>query len=166
MRYAEARPLIASGDLLAFANGGLVSRLIRTWCGGSYSHVGIAWRFDDRLFVLSAKEGGYGVCLLALSEQVPFFWLRTGVTWTRTLRRFATMRLGKPYSYEDCALVALGRKPRHDDQVCSVYAATILQAAGLDLPLPSYTPSALVGALMSLGADMHTVLPDPVPTAG
>ena len=162
MRYAEARPLIASGDLLAFTNSRLISRLIRTWTGGSYSHVGIAWRYRDRVFVLAAKEGGYGVCLVALSEQLPIYWIRTGAAWTDAVEDLATQRLGKPYSYADCALVALGRKPHHDDEVCSVYAATVLKAAGLDLPLPSYTPSALVAAALERGAEMRLVLPDPV----
>ena len=162
MRYAEARPLIASGDLLAFSNPRFVSRLIRSWTGGSYSHVGIAWRYRDRLFVLAAKEGGYGVCLLALSEQLPVYWLKTGVVWTDEVEDLATRRLGKPYSYEDCALVALGRQPRHDDEVCSVYAATVLKTAGLELPLPSYTPAALVAAALELGAEMRLVISDPV----
>ena len=162
MLYAEARPLIASGDLLAFSNPRFVSRLIRSWTGGSYSHVGVAWRYRDRLFALAAKEGGYGVCLLALSEQLPAYWLKTGATWTDEVEDLATRRLGKPYSYEDCALVALGRPPRHDDRVCSVYAATVLKAAGLALPLPSYTPAALVAAALECGATMRLVLPDPV----
>ena len=162
MRYAEARPLIASGDLLAFAPRGPVARLIRSWTGGSYSHVGIAWRYRERLFVIAAKEGGYGVCLLALSEQLPAYWLAVGAAWTDAVEDLATRHLGRPYSYEDCARVALGRPARHDDRVCSVYAATVLKAAGLDLPLPSYTPAALVAAALERGAIMRLVLPDPV----
>lgn len=161
MLYAEARPLIASGDLLAFRNDRIVSEMIRHWTGGSYSHVGIAWRYRERVFVLAAKEG-IGVCCLALSRLGPCAWLRTGVAWTDEVDTLATDRLGLPYSYADCALVALGRRPHHDDEVCSVYAATILQAAGLALPQPSYTPSALVEAVIDAGAEMRAVLPDPV----
>lgn len=159
MRYEDARPLIASGDLIAFTADGFVSRLIRHWCGGSWSHVGIAWRYGDRVFVLAAKEGGYGVCLLALSNLTPFAWIKTGAAWTPGVERLALERLGLPYSYTDCARVALGRATVRDDDVCSVYAATILKAAGSTLPLPSYTPSALVDAVMVAGAEMREVEP-------
>ena len=161
MLYAEARPLIASGDLLAFRNDRLVSGLIRRWTGGSWSHVGIAWRYRDRVFVIAAKEGGYGLCLLALSEQLPATWMRAKVDWTDAVDDLATRHLGKPYSYSDCALVALGREPHHDDTVCSVFAATVLKACGISLPLPSYNPSALVDALLTYGCEMREIEPDP-----
>lgn len=159
MLYAEARPLIASGDLLAFANPRFVSRLIRTWTGGSYSHVGIAWRYRDRVFVLAAREG-YGVYNAALSTQLPAYWIKTGLAWTDAVDDLATSRLGLPYSYSDCARVALGEATHRPDEVCSVYAAMVLKAAGLVLPRPSYTPAGLVDAVMALGADMHMVSPD------
>lgn len=158
MRYDDARPLIASGDLIAFSNGGFVSRLIRSWCGGSWSHVGIAYRLGSRLMVLAAKEGGYGVCLLALSNQGAFGWIKTGVAWTPAVEDLALECLGLPYSYTDCARVALGKATVRGDAVCSVYAATVLKAAGSTLPLPSYTPSALVDAVMAAGAEMREVV--------
>ncbi len=164
MLYTVARPLIASGDLLAFANPRFVSRLIRSWTGGSYSHVGIAWRYRDRVLVLAAREGR-GVGLDALSTQVPAYWLRTGASWSADVEGLALDRLGLPYSYTDCARVALGWATVHPDEVCSVYAAMILRAAGVELQMPSYTPSSLVTALLGRGADMRMILPDPVPLA-
>lgn len=164
MLYRDARPLIASGDLLAFSNGGFVSRLIRTWEGGSYSHVGIAWVFRERVFVLAAREGR-GVGIDALSTQVPAYWLSTGAAWTPEVERLALEHLGLPYSYPDCLRVALGRPVIHDGEVCSVYAAIVLRAAGLDLPQPSYTPATLVEAMLTHGADLHRLLPDAVPLA-
>ncbi len=106
MTYDEVRPQIASGDLLAFANGRFVSRLIRSWTGGSYSHVGVAWRYRDRVFVLAAREGR-GVGLDALSTQLPAYWLRTSLLWSDETERLALEGLGLPYSYLDCARVAL-----------------------------------------------------------
>lgn len=161
MVYSDARPLIASGDLLAFANPRFVSRLIRTWTGGSWSHVGIAWRYQDRVFVLAAREGR-GVGLDALSTQLPAYWLRTGARWSDETERNALDRLGLPYSYADAARVALGGPVRNPYEVCSVYAATVLRSAGIELPLPSYTPSALVAALMERGAEMREIMPDAV----
>ncbi len=91
---------MASGDLLALAYGRFVSRLIRTWTGGSYSHVGVAWRYRDRVFVLAAREGR-GVGLDALSTQLPAYWLRTGLLWSDETERLALEGLGLPYSYLD-----------------------------------------------------------------
>lgn len=56
MRYDEARALIQSGDLLTWRGEGFVRRLIRHGRGASWSHVGIAWRFRSRLFVLEACD--------------------------------------------------------------------------------------------------------------
>lgn len=158
MLYSEARPLIASGDLLAFANHGPVSELIRHWCGGSWSHVGIAWRYRDRVFVLAAREGR-GVGLDALSTQLACAWISTGAAWTEDVEAVALDRLGLPYSYSDCARIALGLSTVHPDEVCSVYAATVLKAGRLSLPLRSYTPSALVDAVLASGGEMRVVSP-------
>ena len=159
MLYTEARPMIASGDLLAFSNAGPISRLIRAWTGGTWNHVGIAWRYRARVFVMAAKEG-HGVYNVALSTQLPVYWLRTGIAWTDEIEALATEQLGLPYSYPDCCRVALGLVPRNRFEVCSVYAATILKAAGIDLPEPSYTPSGLVSAMMAHGAEMREIVAD------
>ena len=142
MLYADARPLIASGDLLAFVKPAVRFAVIRTWTGGSYSHVGIAWRHLDRVYVLAAREPR-GVGLDALSTQVPAYWLRTGAAWSADVERLALVASGCP---TPMPMRPGGSRPgpRNPYEVCSVYAATILKAAGVGLQMPSYTPSSLV----------------------
>jgi hypothetical protein len=159
MLYSEARQLIASGDLLAFTSNAFLSSLIRHATGGSYSHIGIAWRYRDRLYLLNAREGA-GVELQALSAQLPFHWISTGVRWGAVVEEAALAHLGEPYSYLDAVRVWLGREPQHSAEVCSVYAAMVLRTAGFDLPLPSYTPSALVEAVLARGADLRLIIED------
>lgn len=129
MRYAEVRDSIQSGDLLAWRGESLISRLIRHWTASPWSHVGVAWRFRGRLFVLEAREGR-GVTIRAASHALPFHHINTGVKWTDAAEALALAQLGKPYSYSDFVRAGLGLKlndPTGD--ICSEYAAFVIAAA-------------------------------------
>lgn len=54
MLYEEVRPLIKSGDVIAFSRRGPISRLIETVTDSDYSHVGIAWVISGRILLLEA----------------------------------------------------------------------------------------------------------------
>ena len=56
MIYSAARPLIRSGDILAWRGTAPLAKLIRHVEGGSWSHVGVAWAIGGRVLVLQAQE--------------------------------------------------------------------------------------------------------------
>ena len=66
--YGVARPELASGDVLCVRGRGLVSWLIRRLTRSAYSHAGLVYRFNQRVFCLEAT--GIGVHLILLSELV------------------------------------------------------------------------------------------------
>lgn len=159
MSYASLRSNIKSGDILAFRGTTFISRFIRMWTGGSWSHVAIAWVHDDRVFLMEAREFN-GVEIRAVSESLPCDWISTGAVWSENIERLAMERLGKPYSYKDCLRVGVGLKPTHDDRVCSVYASTVLRAGGVHVPDRPQTPQSLVSHLLDSGCPLRTLSPE------
>ena len=154
--YADARPLISSGDLLAWSDCDLVARAIRLWTQSTWDHVGIAWRFRDRLFVLEATLSGVG--LRALSLATPFDWIATSAKWTDDVEAFALAQLGRPYDVYDAIRVGLGVKPSSAGEICSLYAAEVIAATGATSFLrKGLTPQALVATMLYRGCELRRV---------
>ena len=157
MNYAEARSKIQTGDLLAWRGDGLWSWLIRHVTGGAHTHVGVAWWFRDRLFVLEAKER-VGVQMRALSNTGSFDWLPTNINWTAYNEQFAFSQLGKRYSYLEAVGAGLGFRVNNDEYICSEYAAAIYRrAGGVSTLAMSPTPTDLVQYWLDQGVPMQMV---------
>lgn len=147
--YAKFRPLIKSGDLLAWSGTSSFGNLIRRWTGSSYSHVGIAWVIGDRVFVLEALDGR-GVVISPLSNRLSCYHIETRTNWTVTMeaKALALQLIGKPYSYLDALRAGLHLKPRSGGYQCVKYAAEVLH-----LQLPNYVPDTLVSLLLEREAN-------------
>jgi hypothetical protein len=122
---------IRSGDLLAWKGTSWVGRFIRHWTGSDFSHVGIAWVFADRVFVLEAREFR-GVQITPLSSALPCYWISTGIKWTPALEEAALDEVGQRYSFADAIRAGVGLKPRSaNGWQCAEYAAWLLYLARL-----------------------------------
>ncbi|WP_150522774.1 hypothetical protein [Roseibium sediminis] len=156
--YTALRQDIRSGDLIAFRGNGPVSRLIRHVTGGRHTHVGVAFWWWHRLFVLEAREGD-GVRLRACSARLPFDWIATGLNWTEAAEQFAADTLDDPYSYLDAVRAGLGLKLRSDGFICSEYAAGIqMRCKGTGCAsLPVGHPSGLVDYWLDLGRPLRSL---------
>ncbi|MGJ8529379.1 hypothetical protein [Maritalea sp.] len=159
MNYAEARSKIQTGDLLAWRGNGFWSWLIRHTTGGAHTHVGVAWWFRKRLFVLEAKEG-VGVQLRALSNTGSFDWLPTNINWSIDLECFAFSHLGKRYSYLEAVGAGLGFTVQNDEFICSEYAAELFRRADRlnGLKVKSPTPTGLVQYWLGQGVSLRAIL--------
>ena len=156
MRYADARSLIRSGDLLAWQSRGVAGRLIRAATGGSWSHVGIAWAVGGRLLVIEMREGR-GVTLRPASVAAPFDWIATRAAWSRPIETNALAAFGLPYGWRALIPLWLGRwRPRHGE-VCSTWATARLREAGVAVPGLALTPGALVEHLIRDGCALDDV---------
>lgn len=147
MTYLEARPQMRTGDLIATAAPGLVSRGIRRVTRSEVSHVAgvicLRIRGELRLFIAEAHHGT-GVSLVALSV-----WVRNqkGRVWwwpgsiANPVRRLdykdeVLSHLGEPYEEDRWMLarVALGLKPPANSRwYCSELDLAGRAAAGVDL---------------------------------
>ncbi|EFO32516.1 hypothetical protein TRICHSKD4_2315 [Roseibium sp. TrichSKD4] len=129
---------------MAFRGEGFVSRIIRHVTGGRHTHVGIAWVFRERVFLLEAREGR-GVQIRALSTCLPCDWLHCDLTWTERAETAALSKLGKPYSYVDALRVGMGIAPANSGYICSEFAARVQAHITARIPyFPAHTPTSLV----------------------
>lgn len=160
MRYAEARPRIRSGDLLAWSHRGwgslydLQVQAVRIFTRSEYCHVGIAWAVGGRAFVLEAVSAG--VHIFPLSRLMPCYWLPLGAEWTREAEEFALSHVGERYSKWQAVLAGLHLLAPGADRIwqCAEFACMTLRANGVDLGA-RVTPSALVLAAQRRGAAAH-----------
>ncbi len=147
MHYAEARPLIRSGDVIAQTHrrwdtlADLQIQAVRVATQSEYSHVGIAWSIAGRLFVLEAV--GAGVRIFPLSRAGDFFLLDRGI-WSDEAEARAMRHVGAPYSKLDAVRSFFGLSDDTDDAwFCSEYVCVVL---GIKLDKP--TPAELVRYLL------------------
>lgn len=155
MNYATARPLIRSGDLLAWSHKewgsfyDLQVQAVRFFTQSEFSHVGVAWRFGERVMVFESVSAG--VRLFPLSRQVPFYWTPMPVEWNAAADAFAFETLGQPYSKLQAIAAQLGILKAGRDAVweCAEWAQACYQRLGLELKCKA-TPAALMEAALGL----------------
>lgn len=163
MIYADARPGIRSGDLLAFSHGswrtwsGIRTNLVRIFTRSTYSHVGLAWVVGGRVFILEAVKPKLRI--FPLSQSGAFYWLRLGAPWAPNTEVFALSCVGTPYSDRAAILAFLDRLTPGSVQECAAYAAEVLRRDGIDLG-PRATPDAVVQTALELGSAVNYVRPD------
>lgn len=162
MKYTDARPLIKSGDLLAWSHRGWCSwydlqiQAVRIFTRSEYSHVGIAWVIGGRVFVLEAVKPL--VRIFPLSKLVPFYWLPFDGSWTADAEESGLAHIGESYSTLQAVNGFLGTlRPGADTEwQCAEYVDIVMKANGIDLG-PVITPSALVYQAQNRSAVLRLV---------
>jgi uncharacterized protein YycO len=154
MKYADARPQIKTGDLLAWSNGGWGSwhdiqvNFVRMFTRSEYSHVGLAWVANGRVFIIEAV--GTGVRIFPLSREIPFYWVRKPSPLTQEAIEFLFERIGAPYSKWQAILAGIGALAKGRDDIWQC-AELVLSALKLDddgLGDIDATPTAVVKEAM------------------
>ena len=163
MKYEDARPLIKSGDLLAFSHFGWKSwhdikiQAVRMFTRSEYSHVGIAWVVGSRVFCIEAVMPL--VRIYPLSKLGEFYWLPTNVEWTPQVEDFAMSTVGAEYSQWK-AIESVFETPQDNDGLwqCCEFAKATLKLAGVDLG-NEVTPTGVVKQALNLGYELKLVTP-------
>ena len=171
MDYADARPRIATGDLIAFRNRGIFSWAVRYRTGSDYSHVGVALRLrlpeesDEGVYMVDS-HARTGFRIRRLSTLKRFDWIPVvgaGVLqWTWAAADYAGGRIGVyAYGWGDILRAALGIPMRDDARhTCNEFVAAIYQRCKLPDGRPAIalvgkpmSPGVLVDQMRFLGAD-------------
>jgi len=164
MRYAEARPLIRSGDLLAWSHRAPWWRswhdckiaLVRAFTQSEYSHVGTAWVVGGRVFVIEAVMPL--VRIYPLSKAVEFYHLPLGAAWSDKALEYALGKVGHRYSQLQ-AFQAFFHLPANDDLwECAELTRAIALQDGIYLG-DKATPTAVVRAAQLRGSTCTLVTP-------
>ena len=163
MKYADARPKIKSGDILAWTHKPLRNwydfqvQLVRVFTKSEYTHVGVAYVDGDREFVLESVSSGIRMKLL--SEEVPFFWLPCDIGWNDEVKKAAFSKFGQSYSkWEGILSVWLKLKPGGNNHwECAEYVNFILQQAGYETNIRNIPAEVVSWAQNTLDAPLYTV---------
>lgn len=157
MKYASARRMIRSGDVLAWSHRGIRSwhdfkiAMVRLFTRSEYSHVGTAWCVGDRVFVIEAVTPL--VRIYPLSKLGNFYWLQMGAYWRKAAESVALSYVGDQYSQWQAVHGAIGTPPEDDRWQCAELVAGIAAADSIDLG-KEYTPSAIVLAAQKRGSPL------------
>ena len=149
MKYADARPSIKSGDLLAWSHRAPWYRswydfkiaMVRMFTQSEYSHVGTAWCVGERVFVIEAVTPL--VRIFPLSKLLPFYHFPTNAKWTDETLEYALSKVGEPYSQLQ-AIESFFHLPKDDSLwECAELTRLIGLKSGVNLGVVA-TPSYVV----------------------
>ncbi len=165
--YQTARPHVRSGDLIAFESKSLIGRLIRSWTGSRYAHVGVAmWLVaggaEPRLFLLESREG-VGVTLRLLSQAGPCWFIPTMIDWNTEVNRFVWPNLGTAkYDWGSIWRRITFRQPKRNSvYYCSEFAGEVLMRGGFPVDVAAFKdPGELVQSVLRNGrGQIHWLAP-------
>lgn len=160
MNYEQARPMIRSGDILAWSHRGVTSWhdfkiwFVRLFTRSEYSHVGTAWVTGDRVLVIEAVMPM--VRIYPLSRLGDFYWLQMGAYWRKSTETLALSFVGNEYSQMQAAQAPFATPPEDDRWQCAELVATVARHDGINLG-GVYTPSAVVLSAQKRGAPLTYV---------
>lgn len=155
MKYNEVRPLIKSGDLLAWSHRGWRSwrdikiQLIKFFTQSEYSHVGTAWVIAERVFVIEAVIPL--VRIYPLSKLGNFYHIPLSNAWNAQTEEVALSKVGYPYSQKEALLAFFKINGSESTFECAELASKIAETANVNLG-KKYTPTAVVQAALELGS--------------
>ena len=160
MKYEQARPMIRSGDVLAWSHRGIHSWhdlkiwFVRMFTRSEYSHVGTAWVVGSRVFVIEAVMPK--VRIYPLSKLGDFYWLQMGAYWRKATETLALSFVGDDYSQVQAMVSPFITPPKDDRWECAELVATVARQDSIDLGAV-YTPSEVVLAAQKRGAPLTYV---------
>ena len=160
MKYSHARPMIRSGDILAWSHRGIKSwhdfkiACVRFFTRSEYSHVGTAWVVGSRVFVIEAVMPK--VRIYPLSKLGDFYWLQMGAYWRKATETLALSFVGDDYSQVQAMVSPFITPPKDDRWECAELVATVARQDSIDLGAV-YTPSEVVLEAQKRGAPLTYV---------
>lgn len=160
MNYADARSRIQSGDVLAWSHRGWTSwydikiQLVRLVTRSEYSHVGIAWAFGGRVFVIESVTPV--IRIMPLSNLLPCYWINTGASWGTDAEEFALSLVGKgEYSQWEAIMAFFGKNSKLNDRwQCAEFVKAVLARCRVFLRGKD-TPSDMVQDALVKGANLN-----------
>ncbi len=143
--YGEMRRSFRDGDILLFRGRGILSLIIRAITRSPYSHAGLVYLFEGRVYCVEAVGAGVRIILLSeLLERyhggVDYFEVEASAKQRRRAVSFCFQQLGKFYDkpgiFRFAASLIFDRRavsPRDDRWFCSELLAAAYAAEGVPL---------------------------------
>lgn len=155
MKYKDLRDTIKTGDVLAFTHKSWKSwydvkvQLVRFFTQSEYSHVGLAWCANGRVFIMESVTGG--IRIVPMSKYLPCYHLNMPeLTPEQIETAFSVM--GEPYSQWQAVQAFFGKNDNKDHSwQCAEFVSVV---ANLDCKA---TPTAVVDHCLSAGATLTKI---------
>lgn len=154
MKYSNIRQEIQTGDLLGFTHTATGSwydfqiYMVRKATESEFSHIGMAYVVNDRVFVLEAVT--QGVRLFPLSRALPFYWMSNPKPLSTEALEWAFAEIGAEYESKWRMVlnqfIDMNLKNNKRFQ-CSEYVNQILKINQQSLT-ETDTPAAIINAAM------------------
>lgn len=154
-QYQAIRPVIETGDLLFWTGTCFYCRVVRTFTNSTFSHAGVAWVVNNRVFVLDAAPPA--VRIIPLSRKLPVHIMKTGIKLSDDAINFALSKIGDPYS-KWSAIKAYFNIPLKTDSSweCVEYVHSIYKESGIIMNI-DLTPQSLLKWGMKNGYKLEYV---------
>lgn len=157
MKYAEARALIKTGDLIAIKGTTLLNKITQFFTHGPYTHTGIAIWFGDRL-CMSELNGGrnHYVPISQLAKKTFDVFAMPKDLEEEKVRLAIYGLMEDPVDYSEGAFVVIGliswlklkiKLPWKHYMVCSSYSSATYATAGWPEETRMISPTALAKLL-------------------
>lgn len=155
------KDFIQSGDLLIwkYPDNSIFSKcisfIVRLFTLSEYSHVGIAHRVYDNVFVVEATSSGVYINLLTTTRDC--YHIPMNIEWSFDKENYLLSKEGSPYSIWEALTGYLWNKTiKNNKWQCVELANSFFEYCGLKYP-GAYTPSKLVEALLEEGRPLNYI---------
>jgi len=138
MQYLNYRENLVSGDVVAWKGKSLVSKIIRLFTNSEYSHVGLVWVSNNRVFIIEAVYPL--VRIVPLSSLLPCYVISMGKSLEPYAESNALSMVGvATYSAWEAILSYFGLNRDPSSWQCVEFVKSILkdnnqEILGLDTP--------------------------------
>lgn len=152
MKYTEYRNNIRTGDILAWSNrarGSIGSNIVRLFTESEYSHVGMAYIYKGRVFVLEAIYPC--IRIVPLGNLLPCYVIHMEKNLSLDAEDFAFSLIGTGrYSFLEAAKSYFGLNNSESGWQCVEYVKCILKHNNFEITCRD-VPSDLILELQKLG---------------
>lgn len=156
MKYVDYRDSIKSGDLLAWSHRGWKSwydikvQMVRFFTQSEYSHVGTAWVYGGRIFVIESVSPY--IRIVPLSNLLPCYLIKIYAPWKYETEKFALSLVGiGGYSQWEAVKAFFRKNDNPDKWECAEFVHELWKKDSLSLTPYKDTPSEVVLEAQSIG---------------
>lgn len=156
--YVVHRPTIQSGDLLSWSHRASPWRswydfkifMVRVFTRSEYSHVGVAWVFGGRVFVIESVTPV--VRIVPLSNLLPVYHTPVTDGWSVAAEHYALRSIGEArYSKIDALLAFFDANNKFDDRLSCAEFVNRIYAKACGSLSHTDTPSEVTRAAQQRG---------------
>lgn len=147
--YKDIRESLQSGDIVFYSsNDSLIDKLIKFVTRSEFSHMGLIFRLEGRVFLLEASLAG-GIRMVPLTLRMPDYIFRFSekYSWTRRMERKALAHIMEKYNVWEALRASLGFK-EGSGWICTRYVAEVVEEQKYQFPLEHQVPQVFFDKLM------------------